>query len=101
MSIVHIYPQELWHDSAYIAGTREGLLARRRAIDSALEHDAARADVYANDGEGYCVYVNRVDDALAQQLALSYTDPIAKGCNNKTALHPWLLPAPGQQKETP
>lgn len=52
---LHVYPQPAEHGSAFIQGTKEGLLALRDAIDAALVGgvNEASAMVFAADGEGY------------------------------------------------
>lgn len=62
---IHLYGQHSEHDEAFIIGTRDALIALRKAIDAALEAQEATAEVYANDGEGYDLIVKCVsEDAM-------------------------------------
>lgn len=79
MKIVHIYGQEFWHGSAYIIGNRSGMIALREALDQALAtQDAQTATVSVNDGEGYFLNVHVTDESEAMEIALPYTDEVAK-----------------------
>ena len=87
---VHLYPQALWHDGAYVSGNRIGLLALRKAIDEALcaPDQSAVADVFTNDGEGYDLRVRCVPGERIYRLALPYTDEAAKE-TDPGAVWPW------------
>jgi len=56
---LHIRSQSTYHFEANIRGTRAGLLALRDAIDQALAKQVGTAPVFASDGEGYHVSVQR------------------------------------------
>lgn len=58
---VHIYAQHWEHSPATIRGNREGLLELKRAIEVALEKGGGKANLFTSDGEGYGVYVERVN----------------------------------------
>lgn len=91
---LHIYSQELWHAPAYVLGTRKSLEQLKLAIDAALENGAGRAESFTSDGEGYSVYVNCVDDDLADRLATPYSDEVGQA-QQEGAVWPWT---PGQFK---
>lgn len=61
MKVLHIHAQKAHHDDAFIVGSREGLLAMRKAIDLALDNRMAAAEVSVGDGEGYHVLVMLID----------------------------------------
>lgn len=62
--ILHLYGQGLWHDNILIAGNRAALSAPRKTIDMALSSKRGEANFAAipKDGEGYVVFINKVDD---------------------------------------
>lgn len=68
MRILNIYGQPSHHFEARIVGNREGLEALRNAIDNALiidSHAKAPDDnepLFASDGEGYEILIDRHDD---------------------------------------
>lgn len=60
---IHIYPQIDPHDNVTIAGDREALLILKRTIEEALTKGQATSEVvYAKDGEGYQIVVQRIDE---------------------------------------
>jgi hypothetical protein len=77
---LHIYGQKMWHDDVVILGDRLALETLRDAIDEALATLAGRAeDVMVNDGEGFSVIVNRIDEqSLWDTFATPYSDPDAQ-----------------------
>lgn len=74
--VLHIYPQLMWHDDAYIFGNRAGLTRLRDAINKALELPAsvAECESFTSDGEGYSTYVRIMSDKDADELRLPYAD---------------------------
>lgn len=56
---LHIRPQTWSHDLAEIVGSKTGLRALSDALLSAIETKAGEAEVFATDGEGYCVAIRR------------------------------------------
>ncbi len=61
---LHIFGQYTYHDSAQIKGTRLGLEVLYAAIKHALKYKEYESDaVFVNDGEGYNVLVECIDDA--------------------------------------
>jgi hypothetical protein len=67
---LHIYPQYTHHDNAQVKGTRLGLEALAAAIAAALKDgEAESAPVFVNDGEGYTVLVECVENADALETA--------------------------------
>ena len=79
--ILHILPQELWHDPAVIAGTRGAIAELRDALTRALEppHQPHQARVFADDGEGYRVFVRVGTEAEMRAIPYGYTDAMACG----------------------
>ncbi|HEX7324324.1 MAG TPA: hypothetical protein VF292_03080 [Rhodanobacteraceae bacterium] len=87
---LHLYAQPVYHDEAYVVGTRTGLLTLRHAIDAALADDAhatATAECFVGDGEGYALRVAVVSQATVPHLAVPYTDSLAVE-QRKSALWP-------------
>jgi hypothetical protein len=59
--LLHVYGPYIYHNPAVLRGNREALIALRDAISRALETpDDGEANVFAADGEGYTVLVQRV-----------------------------------------
>lgn len=64
---MHIYEQEMPHAPCWIRGNRKALEQLRAAIDMALSPvGIGKASVFARDGEGYSIEIDRVSilDAL-------------------------------------
>ena len=57
---LHVRGQFTYHAEATIRGTAEGLAALRQAIDDALREGRGEAEVFATDGEGYGITVDRM-----------------------------------------
>lgn len=76
--LVHVYPQDAWHGSAYIVANGAGLMALRQAIDEALTRGRSEAEVMAADGEGYGLRAMHLSGDIASEgwraLGLPYTD---------------------------
>lgn len=99
---LHVYPQEQWHDDAYIIADRPALLALRDAIDKALAPGIGITgmDFFANDGEGYTLHVvNLEGDEGWNKLGRPYTGDIAKDKRGDDALWPWQIVK--KRKENP
>jgi len=69
MKILNIYGQDSEHEYARIVGNTEGLQDLKDALDNALISHFDKATVpsdnkplYASDGEGYVVIIERHDD---------------------------------------
>lgn len=67
----------MWHDEAYIVGTREGLEMLRIAIDHALANEYGQMETYTCDGEGYTVYVVTMIEKQINAMPVPYTNDIA------------------------
>ena len=82
---MHGIPQDLWHDPVVIAGTREAIQALRDALNRALEppHEAHQARVFADDGEGYRVFVRVVTEEDMHAIPYGYADEMARGDGRK------------------
>jgi hypothetical protein len=98
MGILHIYPQSLWHNPAYVVGDRDGLTALRDAIDRALvSNQPSAAPVYCHDGEGYTVFVAPV--GTLDNIALPYQDEVTAGSRSADDMTPgWRVIAPEDQR---
>lgn len=57
--LVHIRGQFTYHGEATIRGNVSGLIALRDALNEALENGSGERVVFATDGEGYEVIVER------------------------------------------
>lgn len=90
MNTLHVYAQEIWHDEAYIAGTREALEALRTAIDQALAAGQGHMQSFANDGEGYTVHVVQMTEDQADKMKVPYTDEVATD-KSPEKFGPWSL----------
>lgn len=90
MSIIHLYAQSLWHDDAWIGGTRQALQELGLAITLALARSEgarqlgkpdvsahAEMQTFASDGEGYDLHVVVLSDADAVRMLVPYTDDCA------------------------
>ena len=92
METLHIYAQEIWHDEAYIAGTRDALHALRDAIDRALNHNAPTvAEAFCCDGEGYRIHVVPATEEQADAMPVPYTDECARAQKDRVPFGPWAL----------
>ena len=91
MDTVHIYPQDCWHDQAYIAGTKGGLRSLRDAIDRALETGFDKCTTFVSDGEGYDIVILPVDEATADKLGLPYTGEMASEKQRDIKEWPWEI----------
>lgn len=74
-SKLHIYGQDLWHDSATIVGDEEALENLGDAIDKALEDGQSKSESFVKDGEGYEILISKHDDM--DELPTPYESDIA------------------------
>ena len=93
MNLLHVYPQEQWHDDAFIVGNRLGLEALRDAISEALlGKGRAKTDAYVTDGEGYEIKILCEDlewkEDFWNNLSFPYTDEPAKDARPNREV-PW------------
>ncbi|HEU0197080.1 MAG TPA: hypothetical protein VFQ88_07730 [Nevskiaceae bacterium] len=91
----HLYAQGAWHDEAYIVGNRTALTALRDALDAALRTGVGATELYARDGEGYAT-VCLLRPSL-RELALPYTECVAREPTDSTAERPWDIEPEVQQ----
>ena len=91
MTTLHIYAQEIWHDEAYIAGTREDLEMLRMAIDRALTDGRGQMQAFVCDGEGYTVHVVTMTEDQADAMPVPYTDEMARAHQERMEFGPWAL----------
>lgn len=91
MATLHIYAQEIWHDEAYIAGTREDLEMLRMAIDRALTNGHGQMQAFACDGEGYTVQIVTLTEEQADAMPVPYTDEVARAQQDRMKFGPWAL----------
>jgi len=94
MMTLHIYAQEIWHDEAYIAGTREDLKMLRMAIDRALTDGRGQMQALVCDGEGYTIHVVLVSEEQADAMPVPYTDEVARAQQDRIKFGPWSLVHP-------
>lgn len=80
MSKLHIHGQDYYHEPAFIVGTPESLVALKKAIDRALQKEAAISNTFASDGEGYSLVVIKVEDTdkYWDNPLLPYSDEMCK-----------------------
>lgn len=91
MGTLHIYAQAMWHDEAYIAGTREDLEMLRIAIDHALAEGRGQMQAFTSDGEGYTVHIVPMSEEQADEMPVPYTDEIARAKQDSWQFGPWSL----------
>lgn len=96
---MHLYAGDGWHDDAAICGTRAALEELRDAIDDALRDGAGVAEGFVKDGEGYFVFVHALSYEELSELAVPYTNDIAREPNESTATRPYKLEARPQAQE--
>lgn len=90
-NILHVYGQRQWHEEVYIAGDRVALQLLANAINKAISDGTGECQTSVNDGEGFDVYVSRVEDQQTlDNLAVPYTKDAAKE-KDKAAIWPWML----------
>ena len=70
---LHLLAQYCEHAEARVVGTRIGLEALAKAVQHALKYrEAESAPVFVNDGEGYTVQVQCVEDGKVDELERPY-----------------------------
>lgn len=75
----------------YIVGDLSGLLALRKALETALSNYAGMEEVFAGDGEGFQVVVARLDSSTDwDRMRLPY--PLEGVPERRDAIDPWELP---------
>lgn len=79
--VVHIYGQYAHHMEAIILGNIQGLLELYSAIGKALQTsngDGETGKVCCNDGEGYDIKIQIVEDEMIDKLPVPYTADYAQ-----------------------
>ena len=75
--ILHVYAQQHEHDDLVIVGTRDALEILRYAIERTLQPDidhVYHGTVFQNDGEGYSIRVQVVDESQVRKLRPAYAE---------------------------
>lgn len=91
---LHVYPQEQWHDSAFIIADQPALRALRDLIDKVLApgDGLAEKDFWASDGEGYTLHViNLEGDEGWNKIGRPYTSEMAQDKRGESAVWPWQI----------
>lgn len=92
--LVHIYQQEVQHDSVHIVGNRAGLLRLRAAIEMALSQGQKEVLAFINDGSGYMIKVVCLNEPLKgenwTELGVPYTNSNAME-GREDAIWPWQI----------
>lgn len=72
--LLHILPQQIYHDTVVIYGAKDALRRLGNALISAAETglDVELKDVMASDGEGYCVVIKPCDQWQMAQAPMPY-----------------------------
>lgn len=87
--VVHIYAQHSQHMEAVILGNRQGLCKLFFAIGAALsaenKKENGEVEVYVNDGEGYDIAVQVVENVKIDTLPVPY---VADYAQDKTGVNP-------------
>lgn len=76
--MLHIHGQDAWHDDAIIFGTLESLELLKVAIDLAIESGYGKADLFCNDGEGFCLRVVKLSEEEMDKSPVPYTAEYAR-----------------------
>lgn len=85
---LHVYGPRLYHDDAFLVGSRAALEAVKSAIEEALVHGGATRIMTVNDDEGFHFGVIATDDtAQLDGLATPYWQDFAQESRDE-ALHP-------------
>jgi len=87
---LHVYAQQLNHDSAWIVGDRQALYELRHAIDLALQEGNTCIEFEVADGESYSLYVAELGskEMAWEQLDLPYTDRSLMGFKDTHSPNP-------------
>jgi len=80
IDLLHIIAQEYCHGTAFLVGNRSALVKLRAAIDTALSDGVANVAMFADDGEGYGVYIRVVTTKEMKAVPFGYTDADAQRC---------------------
>jgi hypothetical protein len=74
VNILHVYGQDAWHDTVWIVGTEDTLIALRDAINNVLTGGLPDAvSTFCADGEGYQATVVLAESKeVANRLLLPY-----------------------------
>lgn len=89
---LHVFGQWCWHDEVYVVGNLDALLALRKAIDEALNTGVGVAEASTSDGEGFEVYVARMDSSAAWEVTKRPYYGEDSVDRREDALHPSSLP---------
>lgn len=90
-NILHVYGQGQWHEEVYIAGDRVALQLLSNTINQALSSGTGECQTNVSDGEGFDVYVVRIDhQQTLDKLAVPYTKDVAEE-KDSAAIWPWNL----------
>lgn len=92
MPVIHLWSPESFHSEGYVVGNYEGLIKLRSAIDRAIAAGAGKENVFIGDGEGFDLYVFRIDDNLVGLTAVPYRDDMAAEKRERTVF-PWDMVA--------
>ncbi len=78
---LHVYGQKDRHDDVFVIGNVEGLKRLRDALNSVLSgsKNEAKETSFAQDGEGFNVYVKRVFGDELEKAHLPYADGPGEG----------------------
>lgn len=92
MNALHIYQQEIFHEPAFIVGSKKSLISLRKAIDQALATGFSTANFFTVDGEGYHAHVEMIPENQEDWFAnmqLPYTRGKDFGITNQDKNCPW------------
>ena len=88
-NILHVYGQGQWHEEVFIVGDKVALQLLVNAINKAISDGAGECQTSVNDGEGFDVYIHRVNDQQTlDKLAVPYTKDVAEE-KDSAAIWPW------------
>jgi hypothetical protein len=82
MNVLHVYGQHSWHDSAYVVGDKNALMALRDAIDEAIKNGIGKAHVFVADGEEYTLNVVEKNSDSMENMSYPYIAEYA-ACSKK------------------
>ena len=90
---LHVYPQEFWHEDAFIVADRAALLALRNLIDKVLAPGPGfdKEEFFASDGEGYSLHVVDLEgDEGWNKIGTPYTGDMSRE-KRDSAVWPWEI----------
>lgn len=90
---LHVFGQWCGHDAVYVVGNLDALLALRKAVDEALNSGVGATEVFAADGEGFEVYVARVDSSTEWESSKRPYHGEDAVDRREDAVHPSSIPA--------